>query len=347
MTKLHRDALVPGDFLSAEHALSAEHPGLTRPTLTDPALESPGLDGPGLAGALRHVPLDQIRPNPKQPRIIFAGHALEQLAESIRVVGVLTPLLVRRDETIGGYVLIAGERRLRAAGLAGLTEVPVWVRDDVDAQEQLELALVENIQREDLDPIETAEAYKRLIDHFGLTQSEVAARVGKERATVANAVRLLRLPDFALAALRAGEISAGHAKALLAVADDATLRSALEQVTSRQLSVRATEKLVKSLLRPKARPRSQGRAEMVRTLGEQLSASLQTRVTVEPRSRGQRGRIVIDYFSHEQLGEIVRQIREEQGLSGQGQPGQGQPGQGQPGQGQPGQGQPEQNPVEG
>ncbi len=253
-------------------------------------------------GALRRIRIDQIRPNPEQPRLRFSTGALNELAESIRAHGVLTPILVRQVG-YNEYVLIAGERRLRASGLAGMEEVPAWVRENLSSQEQLELALVENLQREDLDAIETATAYQRMIRDFGMTQAEVARRVGKDRATVANAVRILRLPEFALVELRAGNISAGHAKALLPLSDPATLQRALREVTSRDLSVRATERMVSALLKParqKARP-SPAYPEAV----EQISRKLGTRVRIEPRARGKRGKIVIEYFSPEELQRLV------------------------------------------
>lgn len=257
-------------------------------------------------GALRMIDLDQVRPNPEQPRTRFFGPALDELAESIRAHGVLTPLLVRRDPT-GGYVLIAGERRLRAAGLAGMEEIPVWVREDVDDREQLELALVENIQREDLDPIETGEAYQRLCAEFGMTQEQVARRVGRDRATVANAMRLLRLPSAVLSKVRDGELSAGHAKALLPVTDEDTLLNLVEQVISRQLSVRATERLVAATVRP-AKRRNKPRARVHHYASDLLTRTLGTKVTVENKARGGRGRIVIDYYSSEDLDRLVSRL---------------------------------------
>jgi ParB family chromosome partitioning protein len=274
--------------------------------IPDEVLHLPEVKAPG---GIRKVRLDQIRPNPEQPRITFSEGALEQLAESIRSHGVITPLLVRRDDRGQGYVLIAGERRLRASGLAGLEEVPVFIRDDVDGRDQLELALVENIQREDLDPIETAQAYHRLVDEFGLTQAEVARRVGKDRATVANAIRLLKLPDFALSELRTGRISAGHGKALLALSDDEQLRRALTEVLEKDLSVRATERLCSTLLRAGGGARKNpANSPLALRLGEQLTRSLGTKVKVEPRARGQRGRIVIDYFSREELDRLMERF---------------------------------------
>ena len=257
--------------------------------------------------ALRMIPLDQIRPNPEQPRMTFSGHALEQLAESIRMHGVITPLLVRRATNGDGYILIAGERRLRASGLAGVDDVPAWVRDDVGSQEQLELALVENIQREDLDPIEAAESYRRLVVEFDMTQAEVARRVGKDRATIANSIRILKLPDFALAELRAGSISAGHAKALLAVEDDFSIQRALSEVLTKELSVRATERLVATMLKP-TQPKRNRQTPQIRKLCDQLTKTMGTKVKVEPKARGDRGRIVIDYYNKAQLTELVEHM---------------------------------------
>lgn len=254
--------------------------------------------------ALRMIPIEQIRPNPEQPRMTFQGQALEQLAESIRTHGVLTPLLVRRDDRGVGYVLVAGERRLRATGLAGLEEVPCWVRDNLGTQEQLELALVENIQREDLDPIECAESYHRLVSHFNMTQAEVARRVGKDRATVANAIRLLRLPSFALTELRAGNITAGHGKALLSLNDEALIRKVMREVIAKDMSVRATERAVAAIVRGNA-PRSRTRSTVMQQLSGKLSRELQAKVKVEARNRSQKGRIVIDFTNRDELDRLV------------------------------------------
>jgi ParB family chromosome partitioning protein len=253
-------------------------------------------------GALRMVPLDQVRPNPEQPRVQFSAAELENLASSIAEHGVITPLLVRRGDN-GGYILIAGERRLRASGLAGKDEVPVWIREEVGNQEQLLLALVENIQREDLDAIETANAYQRLIDDFRMTQDQVARRVGKDRTTVANSVRLLKLPDFAMSALRQSDISSGHAKALLSLGEPIKMRKALQKILDEGLSVRATERLVQTMLKPK---RSKTKLSPVyRHATALLTSTLATKVAIEPRARGNRGRIVIDYYSAEDLTRLV------------------------------------------
>src|SRR6185369_2266192 len=176
---------------------------------------------------LVNLAIEEIRPDKGQPRRHFDEAHIEELAESIRSKGVLLPLIVRR--AADGYVLVAGERRWRAAQKAGVRELPVMVRE-VSDKEAFEIALIENIQREDLNPVEEAEAYKRLIEEHGLTQEELAARVGKERSTVANALRLLRLPEPIKQAIVAGQLSMGHARALLAIADEGDLRKAAARV---------------------------------------------------------------------------------------------------------------------
>jgi ParB family chromosome partitioning protein len=270
--------------------------------------EAAVLDRPGV----RLVPLDEIRPNPEQPRTVFSAEALADLAASIRTYGVLMPLVVRRFE--GHYVLIAGERRLRAAGLAGLREVPCLVREASSSREQLELALVENLQREDLDVIEAARGYERLIEEFGLTQDEVAGRVGKNRATVANAVRLLALPDHALAALRDGRISAGHARAVLPLLETpGVLREVLAQCVAKGWSVREVEREVARRVAP--RPASKGREREVRNVEyatRLLRDALKTSVAIKP-LKGGGGRIVVDYADAEDLERLLAFMRHQPG----------------------------------
>lgn len=258
---------------------------------------------------LRVVPLDEIRANPHQPREVFDPTELAALAESIRQHGILSPLVVRKAE--GHYVLVAGERRLRAAGLAGLKEVPVIVREIDEAATQLELALVENLQRTDLDAIEAARGYQRLIDQFGYTQDEVARRVGKERPTVANALRLLKLPDFVLAALRDGRITAGHARAMLALADVDDMRRVLAKIVALQLSVRATERLVTTLTKtdPVVRATEKERRERTYQYATKLIAdALHAPVAIRPRQDGS-GRIVIEYADGEDLERLIATLR--------------------------------------
>lgn len=261
-------------------------------------------------GALRHVPLDEVRPNPEQPRAVFDAEKLEELAASIREHGILNPLVVRRHE--GRYILIAGERRLRAAALAGLEDVPVLVRDADSSREQLELALVENLQRDDLDPIESARGYQRLASEFGLTQDQIARRVGKNRATVANAMRLLKLPDFVLAAVQDGRLSAGHARTLVPLCgcpDD--LRRVLARVLAQGLSVRATERLVQQLTRTPTPVRKADAAKRAQTFDyatRLLTDALQTEVAIQPRRNGS-GRIVIAYGDGEELERLITHLR--------------------------------------
>ena len=258
--------------------------------------------------AYRTVPIDEIRTNPEQPRTHFDREALETLAESIRNYGVLNPLVVRRHE--GQYCLIAGERRLRAAGLAGLTEVPVIVRDSPEASEQLELALVENLQREDLDPVESALGFQRLVEEYGYTQEQVAVRVGRKRATVANAIRLLRLPANVLNAVRQGRISAGHARAMLPITNERKLERLLVRIIAQQLSVRATETLVARMVSEKTASSSSRRngTDEMDYANQLLSEVLHTSVSIKPRQKGG-GRIVIDYANPEDLERLIDYIR--------------------------------------
>ena len=200
---------------------------------------------PGASAAERKgilmLGIEEIEPDRGQPRRYFDEVHIVELADSIRAKGVLQPLLVRRDSD--RYAIVAGERRWRAAQRAGLREVPCIVRE-VTEPEAFELALIENIQREDLNAIEEAEAYQRLIEYHGLTQEELAQRVGKERSTVANALRLLRLPEPIKQAMSSGALTMGHARALLALSDETDLRRAAEKVINEALSVREVEQLV-------------------------------------------------------------------------------------------------------
>jgi ParB family chromosome partitioning protein len=258
------------------------------------------------ADQLLQLAPDALRPNPEQPREAFAPAALESLAASIKVHGVLTPLVARRDGE-GGFVLIAGERRWRAARAAGLDKVPVYVRGAPPTPvEQLELALIENLQREDLDPVEAALGYQRLVQQYGHTQEQVAQRVAKDRATVANALRLLKLPPEGLRALRERSISAGHARALLAVEEPEAFKVALATVIARELSVRATEQLVRSLKKAPAASKKPDRG--LTRLGDQLTRTLGSRVQLKPRAGGG-GRILIDYADAEELERLVGKFR--------------------------------------
>jgi ParB family chromosome partitioning protein len=249
--------------------------------------------------------IEEIRPDRSQPRRHFDEAHIEELAESIRSKGVLLPLIVRRDSE--GYVLVAGERRWRAAQKAGLRELPVMVRE-VSGKEAFEIALIENIQREDLNPIEEAGAYKRLIEEHGLTQEELAARVGKDRSTVANALRLLRLPEAIQRAVVSGELSMGHARALLAIHDEGDLRKAAEKVIAEGLSVRAVESLVqrlKSKRQPQRKRDGHGGAQL-RHLVEKLQRKLS--VKVQLKDKGGSGTLEIRYASLSELDRVLAAI---------------------------------------
>ena len=249
--------------------------------------------------------IEEIRPDRSQPRRHFDEAHIEELAESIRSKGVLLPLIVRRDGE--GYVLVAGERRWRAAQKAGLRELPVMVRE-VTGKEAFEIALIENIQREDLNPIEEAGAYRRLIEEHGLTQEELAARVGKDRSTVANALRLLRLPEAIQRAVVSGELSMGHARALLAIHDEGDLRKAAEKVIAEALSVRAVESLVqrlKSKRQPQRKRDGHGGAQL-RHLVEKLQRKLS--VKVQLKDMGGSGTLEIRYGSLAELDRVLAAI---------------------------------------
>jgi ParB family chromosome partitioning protein len=250
------------------------------------------------------IPLARIRENPRQPRVRMADDALSTLAASIREHGVIQPILV--VETLDGYQLVAGERRVRAARMAGLDRIPAVIRQLAD-QQQLELALVENLQREDLDPIEAANAYRQLMDEFGFRQEDLAARVGRARSTVANTLRLLDLHAAVQEAVVAGAISEGHARALGGLPGEAQAR-VLRAVVDGGLSVRQTEELVRRLREPRAaaeRPAPTADPDVER-VEEDLRRSLGTKVRLTRTRRG--GRIVIDYYGDEELARLYQRL---------------------------------------
>jgi ParB family chromosome partitioning protein len=260
----------------------------------------PGADGAGATSL--EIPLAELESNPLQPRRHFDQAALEELASTIKAHGVLTPVVVRRSA--GGYQIVAGERRIRAARLAGLTRVPAIVREASNAQ-ALEMALVENLQREDLNPLEAAEAYQRLIEEFGLTQEEVAQRVGRDRSSVANALRLLRLPRRIREDIAAGSLSEGHARALLGLERQADQLKARDRIVAKGLSVRAAEALVRRLKRGdgKGAPRPAAANPNLQALEEQLRQVLGTKVRIARTGPG--GTIEISFFSDEDLTRLV------------------------------------------
>jgi ParB family transcriptional regulator, chromosome partitioning protein len=254
------------------------------------------------------LPVEQILPNPRQPRTTMDEGELQNLADSIREHGILQPLLVSQDPQTGSYILVAGERRLRAARLAGLEMVPVIIRQASD-QQRLELALIENVQRADLTPLETAEAYHHLIEEFGLTHEEVAHRVGKSREAITNTHRLVRLPDEIKLGLAQGFITEGHARALLSLENrPEAMLDVYKTIVNNKLSVRQTEAYVKELV-GNTRPRTAARKDVpaeVQEMEEDLRRYLGTRIRLRYGKDG--GSLTIYYFSDEELNDMIAKI---------------------------------------
>ena len=250
--------------------------------------------------------IEEITPNPYQPRHNVRDKAFEELVESIRERGVLQPLLVRSTEE--GYQLIAGERRWRAAQMAGLQRVPVVIKESAEP-ESFELALIENIQRQDLNPVEEGEAYRRLREEFNLSQEDIAKKIGKDRSTVANMIRLLKLPEKLRNDLVEGVLSMGHARALLALPDSAAQLRARDSIVKKGLSVRETEKLIQSLLKRQKKPKVVVELDShMRAMIDQLIRHFGTKVTIS--HRGKRGRIEIEFYSDEDLQRILDLFRQ-------------------------------------
>ena len=245
--------------------------------------------------SLVEIPVDRISVNPNQPRKTFDFNSLRELSESIRTSGVIQPIIVRREGD--GYQLIAGERRWRAARQAGLQRVPAIVREATDAQ-SLELALIENLLREDLNPIEEADAYRKLLAQFGWTQDELAQRVGRDRSTIANCLRLLRLPEVIQADLRAGHLTMGHAIALLALPTESEQLRLREQILAHDWSVRTTEDSVRVQRAVRVGAPHRRTAEIV-ALEDRLARALMTRVRL--RGNGRRGTIEVTYATADEL----------------------------------------------
>lgn len=253
--------------------------------------------------ALQQCGIEEVQPNPFQPRKAFSDEQLQELVDSIREKGILQPLLVRRKSD--GYELIAGERRWRAAQRAGLREIPILVRDVSDS-EMLEISLIENIQRENLNPIEEAEAYKRLMEQFHLTQEEISKKVGKDRTTIANMVRLLRLPPEIKLSLAEGKITMGHARAFLSLDGVDKQKLLWKRLLSGGLSVRQTESLVKRL-RTRSSPTPRRSHPEWSALIEELQRALGTKVRIVGKRK--RGKIEIDFFSPDELDRIIELLR--------------------------------------
>jgi ParB family chromosome partitioning protein len=260
---------------------------------------------PSSAG-VEEVDIDLISPNPYQPRTVFNPAQVTELADSIREHGVIQPLVVSRPSEAGGatYQLIAGERRLLASREAGLKRVPVIVKE-VTPQALLELALVENLQRQDLGPLEEAFAFRRLADEFDLTQEAVATRVGRSRSAVANSIRLLSLSDEMQASLASGEITAGHARALLAIEDANVRRLVWRRIVEHDLTVREAEALAKAGMRT-ALKRTVRRSADLAAVEETLRGALGTKVELQKGRKG--GRVVIHFYSDEELDSLIDRL---------------------------------------
>ncbi len=257
-----------------------------------------------ISGGITELRLSEIEPNRDQPRKVFDQEALEELAESIRQHGLIQPILVRPAKG-GVYSIIAGERRWRASRLAGLVKVPVIIKECSD-EETAQLALIENLQREDLNPIEEAEGYKKLMDDYTLTQERVAELVGKSRPAVANALRLLGLPEDIRSLLLSGQITAGHARALLAITDEEVLaaatKAAMEGATVREIEAMAGRK------KPQSRPRA-AKSGYCTEVELSLTEALGRKVKISP-AKGGKGTITLEYYSEEELADFARRLAE-------------------------------------
>ncbi len=280
---------------------------IPEPEVAAAVIDSPQPSGGAAAEGLKTLPLARLRPNPEQPRRTFSQESLAELASSLKTHGLIQPILVE-EAADGAYLIVAGERRFRAAGMAGLAEVPVIVRS-FTPEKRLEIALIENVQREDLNPVEEAEAYKALMSMGGRSQEEVADVVGKSRSAVANSIRLLKLPESVLAALREGSLSAGHAKALLSVVDPGRRDILFARIVAEGISVREAEAAAGELNSPrpvaaKGAPRPERPKEPeIRQVEERLIEALGTKVSVK--GDGKKGTIAIEYYSLEDLERIL------------------------------------------
>ena len=279
------------------------HQGLGRGLgllIRDKAPEAPGR-------RLIPLPVEQLRPNPNQPRKRFDATALESLVATVRDRGVLQPILVRATAT--GYEIIAGERRWRAARAAGLAEVPVVV-NDVDEGASFEISLIENLQRADLDPIEEAEALHKLVQSSGLSHEDVATRVGKDRVTITNAIRLLKLPDEVRALLAGGELSPGHGRALLGLDSESKQLELAREAVAEALSVRDLERRVQGQrkARPKGTTKARSASPDIRAAERELEQSLTLRVRITPARRGTGGKVEIVYANLEDFDRLREKL---------------------------------------
>jgi len=260
------------------------------------------------SGDSQQVPIIAITPNPSQPRSEMDIEGLQELAKSILEHGIIQPLILSKNATDNQYTLIAGERRLRAAEIAGLESVPAIIRE-VTEQERLEIALIENLQREDLTPLEAALSYQQLNDKFSLSHEEISSRVGKSRATITNTLRLLKLPDDIQIALQSRKISEGHARALLGLPTKKSQIAVLQTVLNNELNVRQTEILVRKFSghKPKVKKGGKAASPEIKSLEDQIRTFLGTKVTLNHGKKG--GTIVIHYYSEEELESLIDRFK--------------------------------------
>lgn len=278
-------------------------------SIADTAQPDPQSERLSYADAIvQEIAIEDIIPNPYQPRKSFNQEQLQELADSIAEHGVIQPLVVNRTEN--GYELVVGERRFRASQLAGLKKVPVIVKSGMQSQTKLEVALIENIQRQELNPIEEAQAYEKLMKEFGLTQEKVAQKVGKSRPAIANTVRLLNLPAEIQRAIIEGKISEGHARAILGVPGAEKQLALFKMTIDQGLNVRQVEAKVRELL---ARPRLEAAGPDPKTMAmeTELQSKLGTKVKIEKKGKG--GKIMIEFFSDEELDELLGKIAAKEG----------------------------------
>lgn len=267
------------------------------------ALLPEGVDVGGRSPRYSEIEVDRVRANPQQPRAKFDEEGLQELAASIKAKGVVQPIIVRRVD--GEFELIAGERRLRATKLAGLERIPAYIAEVADGSEALELALIENLQREDLNPLEQADGFKRLAEHYGLTQEDISKRVGKSRAAVANTLRLLNLPKDVQTSLRSGQITAGHARTILAFEDREHQMALWKRIVKEGLSVRKAEALGKKMASgPVPVHATRKRSAHVSQVEERLRNLLGTHVRLHHKP-GKGGSIVIEYYTDEDLERLL------------------------------------------
>jgi len=252
---------------------------------------------------VKEIRVNEIEPNTNQPRKSFDDEKLQQLAESIKQHGIVQPIIVKKENDI--YRIVAGERRWRAARLAGLVSVPVIVKD-ISNRQIMEIALIENLQREDLNPIEEAEAFERLIKDYEMTQDELSKTIGRSRSAIANSIRLLSLCDPIKSFVINGELSSGHARTLLAVEDGELQKKIAGEIIKNQLNVRETEKLVKKLLSKKTREKIKNNNEQYIEIEEKLKNIFGTKVKIMHGNK--RGKIMIEYYSNDELDRILEMV---------------------------------------